>query len=103
MDLRVYYQKIRETESNIPDPFVVVMSRDTPDGGKRGSLTEVPRRVAAKMIVDGTAFIADAQVTKKFLEEMAAAKKKADDEAAAARVQLTLVSPKELQQLRGKV
>ena len=36
MDLRVYYQKIRKIEAELPEPFVVVVSRETPDGGKAG-------------------------------------------------------------------
>lgn len=63
MDLRVYYQKIREAEAKIPGPYALVESIATPDGGKAGLITEVPRRVAAKMVVDGTAkLVGDAQV-----------------------------------------
>ena len=58
MDLRAYYQKIRDVEAKIPGPYAVVVSLATPDGGKAGMLTEVPRRVAAKMVVDGTATLA---------------------------------------------
>ena len=58
MDLRVYYQKVRDVEARIPGPYVLVESLATPDGGKAGLLTEVPRRVAAKMIVDGAAKLA---------------------------------------------
>ena len=60
MDLRAYYQKVRDMESKIPGPYALVESIATPDGGKAGMLTEVPRRVAAKMIVDGTAKLATA-------------------------------------------
>jgi hypothetical protein len=58
MDLRVYYRKIREVEATIPGTSTLVVSMDTPDGGKAGTITEVPRRVAAKMVVDGTAKLA---------------------------------------------
>jgi hypothetical protein len=58
MDLRVYYQKIREVEAKIPGPYAAVISLATPDGGKAGIVTDVPRRVAAKMVVDGTAKLA---------------------------------------------
>ncbi len=47
MDLRVYYQKIRKFEAEIPEPFVVLVSRETPDGGKAGVKTDVPRSLAA--------------------------------------------------------
>jgi hypothetical protein len=60
MDLRVYYQKIREVESGIREPFVTVVSRATADGGKAGVKTDVPRRVAARLVVEGKADLAEA-------------------------------------------
>lgn len=58
MDVRVYYQKVRDVEAKIPGAFAEVVSVATPDGGKAGTITEVPRRVAAKMVVDGSATLA---------------------------------------------
>jgi hypothetical protein len=58
MDLRIYYQKVRDTEAKIAEDFPVVVSRETPDGGKPGVRTQVPRRIAAKMIVEGIADLA---------------------------------------------
>ena len=43
MDLKVYYQKIREWETKIVEEFPVVISKETGDGGKAGTLTEVPK------------------------------------------------------------
>jgi hypothetical protein len=58
MDLRNYYQKVKDIGSKIPDTFTVVVSLETGDGGKAGRQTEVSRALAAKMIVDGTARLA---------------------------------------------
>jgi hypothetical protein len=55
MDLRAFYQKIREMEAAIREPFVRVVSRSTPDGGKAGIKTDVSRRVAARLVVEGKA------------------------------------------------
>jgi hypothetical protein len=55
MDLRIYYQKIRDVEATITEEFPVVVSKETPDGGKKGVRTQVPRKIAAKMIVEGLA------------------------------------------------
>ena len=55
MDLKAYYAKVKEVEARIPGEWVVVISRETPDGGKAGVRVEVPKRVAAKMVVDGRA------------------------------------------------
>ena len=58
MDLKIYYQKIREVEARIEEQFPIVISKETADGGHAGTATEVPRRLAAKMIVEGLARIA---------------------------------------------
>ena len=34
MDVRTYYQKIRDMEATIPGQFTVIVSRATDDGGK---------------------------------------------------------------------
>ena len=65
MDLKSYYQKLREMEAALPSDYVVVVSKETPDGGRAGTLTEVPRRLAAKLILDGAAELATEEQTKK--------------------------------------
>ena len=46
MDLRVFYQKLRKIEEEIAESTVVVVSHETPDGGKAGRKAEVARGVA---------------------------------------------------------
>ena len=58
MDLRVYFQKLRQIEADIEEPSVAIVSRETPDGGKAGVITDVPRRVAAKLIAEEKADLA---------------------------------------------
>ena len=101
MDLQLYYRKIRETEESLKDPSVLLVSLETPDGGRAGVRTEAPRRIAAKMIVDGGARLATAQEGREFQEEKAEAKRQADQLAAASRMQLTVISPGELRKLKG--
>jgi hypothetical protein len=101
MDPQVYYAKIREKASTIKEEFPVVVSRETPDGGKAGILTEVPSRLAAKMVVDGTATMASTADAEAFRERKAEAKRVADQEAAAAKVQVTVVSVDDLNRLKG--
>lgn len=55
MDLRVFYQKMRKLELEIGEAHVVVVSLETPDGGKPDIWTEVSRENAARMIVEGRA------------------------------------------------
>jgi hypothetical protein len=66
MDVRVYYQKIRKIEAELPEPYVVVVSRETGDGGKPGVRTEVPRSLAAKLIVEDQATLATAEEAAQF-------------------------------------
>jgi hypothetical protein len=60
MELRSYFQKIKHVESTIAELFTLVVSLETGDGGKAGTLTEVSRSLAAKLIVNGLARLADA-------------------------------------------
>ena len=100
MDLRVYYQKIRETEKGLDDPAVVV-SMETPDGGKAGARTEVSRAVAARMIVEGRVREANKDEAKQFREDVRAAQRAAEQLAAASRMQVTLVPSSEWQNAKG--
>ena len=102
MDLQVYYQKIREMESKIVDEFPLVVSMDTSDGGKGGTKTEVARRLAAKLLVEGLARLASKEELKTYRDLLAEAKRLAERAAAAARLQLTVLSTTELDRLRSE-
>jgi hypothetical protein len=66
MDLRGYWERIRNIEASIPDASVVVVSADTPDGGRRGVKTDVPRGVAARLIAGGKAALASPEEAEEF-------------------------------------
>lgn len=70
MNLRAYYQKLRKIEADIAAPFVVLASKETPDGGKAGVLTYVARAIAARAIADGKAELAGSEEAKTFLSSM---------------------------------
>ena len=91
MNLKAYYHKIREVEGSLHTPFVVLVSHDTPDGGKEGLLTEVPTPLAAKMIADGRAHLASDEEARVFRQKAAEAKRSADEEAMASKMQVTIV------------
>lgn len=103
MDVRTYYQKIRDTEAMIPAPFVVVISQATDDGGKEGVLVEVPRHLAAKMVVEGSAQLAPAADVAAFHQSQELAYKAAQEAAAASRVEVTMVSSDELKKLTDEM
>lgn len=96
MNLKAHYQKIREVERTLVEPFTVLVSHATPDGGKEGVLTEVPSRVAARMIAEGHAHVATADEAKEFRQKTADAKRTADEEALASKMQITIVPTAEL-------
>lgn len=100
MDLKRYYQKIREVESTIAGAFALVVSVETAEGGKAGALTEVVRRVAAKMVVDGAARLATPEETQRWQDAQAEAQRAAAQAALASRVQLSVVPTSELNRLR---
>ena len=92
MDIRVYFQKIREIERNIQDPYVVVVSLETSEGGKPGRATEVTREAAAKLIVEGKGRLADQQEKASFYAYAKEALAAAEQERIAGKIQLTVVS-----------
>lgn len=82
---------MREVEQSLREPFVVVASQETADGGKRGLLTEVPKHLAARMIADGRACLASEEESRDFHEKKTEAKRLSDQESIASRMQVTLV------------
>jgi len=100
MDVRLYYQKIRELERNFKGTFPVVISQETADGGTAGVKTEVPVHLAARMIVDGRAVLAGEKETKEFVDQKMAAKKAADQLQASKRMNVTVMSDSDLQVLK---
>ena len=101
MDLTAFYQSIRAAAAGIEEPFPIGMSMATAAGGREGTPIEVTRQVAAKMIVEGTAQIANPAEARRFRERQAEAKRQSDQAVAAARVQMTVVTTAELDRLRN--
>ena len=101
MDLRTYYRKIRELAATLPDPAVVV-SQATPDGGVPGTLTEVPRDVAARLIFDGFAQLAGDTEAAAFRQEALRRQGEEESRRAAARIQVNVVTEEQIRPLRLK-
>jgi hypothetical protein len=101
MDLRTYYQKIRDVESKILDEFAIVVSLETADGGKAGTFAEVSPGIAAKMLVDGVVRLALSEEAAAFRARQEEAWRTAEQETAARRVQLSVMPTTELNQLKS--
>ena len=100
MDLKLFYQKIRKLQEEIPTPHVVVVSHDTPDGGKAGRKTEVTRAIAARMVVEGRARLATPEETAEYQSELEQAHRQVEQETVASREQLNSLRDSVLKALK---
>lgn len=71
MDLKRYYQELRKKEAEIEGKDVYVVSLETADGGRAGVITQVPKQIGCKLIVEGRARLATAEEVEKFEREEA--------------------------------
>jgi hypothetical protein len=96
MDLRNYFKKIKETASAIEEPYLLIVSLETPDGGKPGTVVEVTRHEAAKALVEGRAVRANEEQTEVYYKQEAARKKYAEKAELSRRLQIAIISDSEL-------
>ncbi len=97
MDLKQYFRKLRETESGLADPYPIVISLETADGGKGDVISEVSRAVAAKLIVENRAVLATEEQRASYFQDQDLAKKAAEKVELARRVQVAIIADPELQ------
>ena len=101
MDLRAFFQKLRKIEQDIADANVVVVSHETPDGGRPGQLSEVSRSIAARLILEGRAHLATVEETDAFRAARQSALHEAQQRLLAERVQVSVISETELRALKS--
>ena len=94
MDVKQYFRKVREIEESLTEPHPLVVSLETSDGGRAGTVCEVPRFVAAKMILERRATLASVEQKELFHQQQEAAKKVAE---LARRVQVAIIADSDLQ------
>jgi hypothetical protein len=92
VDLRQYFRKIREAEASLTDEYPIVSSLETSDGGKAGIVSEVPRSIAARMIVEGRAVIATEAERELYRQEQLDGKARAEKAELAKRVQVAFIA-----------
>ena len=100
--MKAFYQKLRKIETEIVEPFVIIASKETPDGGRAGVLTEVGRRIAARMIAEGVASLAEEAEARLYREGIEAARREAEQQAAASKLQVTVVAGEKERSIRGR-
>lgn len=101
MDLRLFYQKLRKIEQEITDPHVMVVSQETPDGGRAGQKIEVSRSIAARSVLEGRARLASAEEAAEYRAEIAQAKQEAEQRAESQRIQVNVVSEADLRAIKS--
>jgi hypothetical protein len=101
MDLRVFFQKLRKIEQEIADPHVVVVSHETPDGGRAGRLAEVSRSNAARLILEGHAQLATAEESAEFRAAARKALEEAQQKLLADKVHINVISDADLRALKS--
>ena len=103
MDMKIYYQKLRQAEELIAEPHAVVVSHETPEGGREGVRTEVPRSMAARLIVEGRARLATDEESGQFRADAAERHRVAQQAEAASRMQITVVSESDLRAIKSAI
>ena len=100
MDLKQYFKKIKDVEESIKEPYPLVVSHETPDGGKAGTVVEVSRYEAAKAIVENRATLATDEQKVAYREQENARKKAVEKADLANRLQIAIVSDSDLRQIK---
>lgn len=100
MDIRNYFQKVRQMREQLTGAFVVVVSEETPDGGKPGIKTEVDKAIAAQLIVEGRARVATDEEVKEFSRERQEAQLTADAQQQSG-VRVAVLSEAEMRSLKS--
>ena len=102
MDLRMFYQKLRKVEQEIAEPHVVVVSNETPDGGRAGQKSEVSRNMAAKLVVEGKARLASPEEGSEFRRVIDQARLEAEQRQLAQKIQVNVVSEADFRMVKTK-
>ncbi|BDC52085.1 hypothetical protein F183_A44000 [Bryobacterales bacterium F-183] len=102
MNLRAYFQKIREVEKEILKDVVYVVSLAGDDGGLPGIIAQVTRAIAAKLIVDQKSRLATDEEIETLLAYQEAERQKLQEQQAVQRLQVAIVSDKQIEAMRAK-
>jgi hypothetical protein len=101
MNMKTYYKKLREVEASLPDE-VVLVSKDTPEGGRGGRFTEAPRHVAARLITEGVAERASDEDAAAFVNATREAHAEELRKRAAASIQVSIVTEEQAHAISNK-
>jgi hypothetical protein len=100
MTLKEYYREMEAILATIEEPFVVVISLQTPNGGRAGVASEVGRETAARLVVEGKARLASGEEVARMRQERDDAKRLKDIAELQERVRMTRLAEDELKALK---
>ena len=92
MDLKSYYRLIREEAAKLGEGDQVVVSLATKDGGREGVVSEAPREIAAKLIVEQRARLASEEEREAYFAKQAAEREEYERSVELQRVQVQVMS-----------
>jgi hypothetical protein len=101
MEVKTFYRKLREIEAILPDE-VILISKETPEGGRAGRFTEAPRAVAARMIVEGIADQASEADAESYREQVRVNHSEETRRRAAASIQVNVITEEQARALISK-
>lgn len=97
MNLRTYYQTVKRIREGLSEPYTLVTSLSTPNGGKEGVVTEVETSLAARMIADLSARLSTDEEIAAYEAECERRRAGAKEEELRNRLRVTLVSEPDIQ------
>jgi hypothetical protein len=92
MDLKGYYRRLREKAAELSDGDQMVVSLATADGGVEGVVSEVPKTVACRLLVEGRARLASVEEAEAHRKEQDNARKAWLKAQAAQRIHVQLMN-----------
>lgn len=102
MDMRTYYGKVRDAEATLAGEHFVMVSLATSEGGRAGVRTQVSRSIAAKLIAETRARVANEEEAQEFHETNRVARDQYDQDEAANRVQVVVVPARQAKKQRER-
>jgi hypothetical protein len=97
MNLRAYFQKIRAAELTIEEEAPLTVSLATDDGGLEGIKSEVPRELAAKLIVEGKVRLATPEEAEAHRADQAERRRQLAERDASGRLQVAILSDRQVE------
>ncbi len=101
MDMKKFYSRVRELEAAISGRDAVIISEATPDGGRAGVYSEVPRCAAARLVAEGRARLATAEEAESYRAKITSEFQRAEEQKKLNRPTFTVLSDEELETLHS--